>query len=524
MQDITRNHPKAAASVLLQGKTRSQSSSKKTTPSSRESSKAEYAANNGNAEEAEQRYAVAIEPPQHRPHFQPNPGYVFRNAPQHLPAEEQQQQRQYRIIPEEHFLKLIEQELQARAFHEAQLRQNAVPPTAASHKPSPRPQSAEISENSADGLSNYRQVTHETDAAAAPEYVQYVPRHRGGPKYLPLPNHPNRPQQNEIVEPQHQVPLPPHIPPQLAYYQPQISYKTLAGHPLAKSTLEKEIEKLLAANKPSAAAVQIVDNSNEPSAVVNHHQHAPPQRRLVQPKGYISSSTPNSLLDANNQPFIPSLFRFSNFQQPTPIYPTQITPDVVEAKKLGPVVYPTQAPAAVSPQPPAQPSQYYYQEAAPTPSSKPKVLYRPKQYGNKIPSRQQDLRKDAKYSQQLVYQFEDRPDAAAAQQAHFYPSPPDPNQIEPTAKPTQPTQRPSSPALELTQYPLPAASPSQSSIFVSQGTGIATPSRQRTTHKPKSVQDVRQLRLPQPGSGGKPLTQAEFQALVDAGYPGKYQY
>ncbi|XP_030238254.1 mediator of RNA polymerase II transcription subunit 15 isoform X2 [Drosophila navojoa] len=537
LQDIQRHQPKALASGT-QGKTATQSP-KKATPVAEEQEQ---------EQEAEQRYAVSIQPqpglrggPYAQPAYQlplplPAPHHQHQQQQQH--PQQQQQQQQYQIIPEEQFLKILEEELQARAYHE-QLRQQQQQQhqqqqqqqhqqhqqqQQQQRQPSPQPKLLPVHSTAAThkvlqqaepilGLGGYRDRYVAEQQLVQPSYS------RGGPKYLPLP------QSQEEEESQAPVPQQRHppqqqrliaaLPPQIAYYQPQISYKTLPNHPLAKSSLESEIEKLLAANKPGAGqqALAYVDSSNEPT-LVNHQQHVtrlpPPQHppaptshpALRQPKAYLAS-TPNSLLDANNQPFVPSLFKFSNFQQPTPIYPGPQP----EGKRLGPVIYPTGAPA----QP--QPSQYYYQEASPTPVPKPKH-YRTKQYKLPTPSPTKSYEKALLYAD---YAERAQPPSPAPTNAHFYPSPPDP--IKHVSHGQQRTVVPTVQPIDYPAHP----SPSQSSIYVSQGTGIATPSRvtptAATVHKLRTLDEVKQLNLPPPN--GKPLTQAEFQALVEAGYPVK---
>ncbi|KAL7733423.1 hypothetical protein ACLKA6_004905 [Drosophila palustris] len=542
LQDIQRHQPKASATQGKGAVAREQqqaTAAKKATPVAEEEQEQE--------QEAEQRYAVSIQQPQ--PHnlrggpYGPYQLPLPLAAPQHQHQQQQQQQQlqpqhqqqsqqqqqPYQIIPEEQFLKLLEEELQVRAYHE-QLRQQqqqqpqsqprsqgkplAIHSTAATHKVLQQAEPAL-------GLGGYR------DRYVAEQQLVQPTYSRGGPKYLP------QPQQQQQQEEEDDAPPPPSLqqhhqrhqqpqqliglPPQIAYYQPQISYKTLPNHPLAKSSLESEIEKLLAANKPGPGQTQLtyVDSSNEPT-LVNHQQHVtrlppppPPQHpaaptshpALRQPKAYLAS-TPNSLLDANNQPFVPSLFKFSNFQQPTPIYPGQ---QPHEGKRLGPVVYPTGAPA----QP--QPSQYYYQETAPTAAPKQKH-YRTKHYKLPTPSPTKSYEKALLYAD---YSERTQPPAPAPTAAHFYPSPPDP------LKHASPHRHVSPTALPI-DYPAQPA-PSQSSIYVSQGTGIATPSRVTPTaaavHKLRTLDEVKQLNLPPPN--GKPLTQAEFQALVEAGYPVK---
>ncbi|XP_036335558.1 bromodomain-containing protein 4-like [Rhagoletis pomonella] len=567
LQDINRNRPKStSAATELTGKTHSAQQSKKGFKSGRAHAPASQY--RGNAEEAEQQYAIAIQPPNptaaQAPHYGAPPQQIAPRYHIAVPVQQQQQlapagqpsapQQPYQIIPEEEFLRLLEDELRARAFHEAQYRQQQqqqqTAPAPLPTKPLPHP-----TERIGQGLGSYRQQAQLQPQSLAeeptPQYVQYVPRHRSGPKYLPQPQPQLQPQQ---VEPQAAEPAaeaPTHIPPQLAYYQPQVSYKTLPNHPLAKSSLENEIEKLLAANKPSP--IQLTDNSNEPSAVVHQH-HQPPQQQLpphpiprprqyaVQQKIYSSPSnsqpTPTPLVDANNQPFIPSLFRFSNLQQPTPIYPTQVPQHVVDSKKLGPVIYPpTQAPTPA--QQSQQPTQYFYQEL--TPTARPKT-HRSNKYGSKVSTSSPKLREKeppnypnvpaaAKYLNPHLYYDYDRQPSGQSSPAQFHPSPPDPN--TPTAEQQQqpqlqhqqqvqahhysaPAPAPPPQTHSGRQYISPPPAPSQSSIFVAQGTGIATPSRSNAV-KTKSIEDVRQLHLPQPG--GKPLTQSEFQALIDAGYP-----
>lgn len=368
LQDIQRHQPKALTSAT-QGKgavAREQqvSAAKKATPVAEEEQE----------QEAEQRYAVSIQPqphnlrggpygqyqlplplaaPQHqhqRQQHQQQPQQLHAQQQQQLQPQQQQQSQQqpYQIIPEEQFLKLLEEELQVRAYHE-QLRQQqqqhpqsqsrlqpqslgkplSIHSTAATHKVLQQAEPAL-------GLGGYR------DRYVAEQQLVQPTYSRGGPKYLPHQQQ-QQPEEEEDdappVQHQHQRHQQPQqliagLPPQIAYYQPQISYKTLPNHPLAKSSLESEIEKLLAANKPGPGqTLAYVDSSNEPT-LVNHQQHVtrlpPPQHpaaptshpALRQPKAYLAS-TPNSLLDANNQPFVPSLFKFSNFQQPTPIYPGQ---------------------------------------------------------------------------------------------------------------------------------------------------------------------------------------------------------
>ncbi|KAH8415537.1 hypothetical protein KR222_002658, partial [Zaprionus bogoriensis] len=556
LQDIQRHQPKALtttgqgkAAAAREQQQQQQQQVKKATPVAEEEQE----------QEAEQRYAVSIQP---QPGLRPGAHYAGSPyqlplplpPPQHQHQQQQQQQSQqqqpYQIIPEEQFLKLLEEELQTRAYHE-QLRQNQQQlqaqqqhqqqaqqqhqssPRAHSHA-SPKPVALPLHSTAAThkvlqqaepalGLGSYRERYVAEQQLLQPSYS------RGGPKYLPLSAQQQQQQQEEDEAP----PAPPQrhhaiagLPPQIAYYQPQISYKTLPNHPLAKSSLESEIEKLLAANKPGPGqTLTYVDSSNEPTLVNHQQQHVtrlppppPPQHAtsptshpaLRQPKAYLAS-TPNSLLDANNQPFVPSLFKFSGFQQPTPIYPAQQQQlqQQHEGKRLGPVVYPTGAPA------PAQPSQYqFYQEAAPTVAPKPKH-YRAKHYKLPSPSPTKSYEKALLYAD---YTERAQPPAPAPTQAHFYPSPPDPlkhSQQQVTHRAVTPTALP-------IDYPAQPA-PSQSSIYVSQGTGIATPSRvtptQAAGHKLRTLDEVKQLNLPPPN--GKPLTQAEFQALVEAGYPVK---
>ncbi|KMY98786.1 mediator of RNA polymerase II transcription subunit 15 isoform X1 [Drosophila simulans] len=534
LQDIMRHHQPKALLAAGQGKGAASAPKKSSTPVAEEEQEQE--------QEAEQRYAVSIQPqPQQQLQLQQPRPRQYQGvgpyqlplplpAPQHRsvnPQQQQQQQQQhqqpYQVIPEEQFLKILEEELQARAYHE-QLRQQQqhqqqqqqhqhqqqqqqqhpkqlpIHSTAATHKVL---QQADPSL----GLGGYRERFVAEQELVTPTYSHP----RGGPKYLPLPQaqqiqEDDEPQQQQPQRVQLHKPIP-HpgqqlihgLPPQIAYYQPQISYKTLPNHPLAKSSLESEIEKLLAANKPGQS-LAYVDSSNEQVATRQPApQHPPPPTShpaLRQPKAYLAS-TPNSLLDANNQPFVPSLFKFSNYQQPTPIYPTP------EPKRLGPVVYPTQQ----ANQP--QPSQYYYQEATPTGAPKPSPI--PKQYHR---SKHYKLASPAKALLYADYERQGSPSPPPP--SNFYPSPPDPLKhsqrnlaVTPTALPLH------------AEYPSP--SPSQSSIYVSQGTGIATPSRPTPTTAPiqklRTLDEVKQLNLPPPN--GKPLTQAEFQALVDAGYPVK---
>ncbi|XP_017040431.1 mediator of RNA polymerase II transcription subunit 15 isoform X2 [Drosophila ficusphila] len=537
LQDIMRHHnqAKALAAASGQGKGAASAPKKSSAPVAEEEQEQEQ------EQEAEQRYAVSIQPQPQQPRPRQYQGVgpyqlpLPLPAPQHQtvnPQQQQQHQQPYQVIPEEQFLKLLEEELQARAYHE-QLRQQQqqqqhqqqqhqqqqhrqqqqqlqpkglpIHSTAATHKVL---QQADPSL----GLGGYRERFVAEQELVTPSAYSHP---RGGPKYLPLPQaqqlqedeEPQQQQQPQRVQLHKPVPhsgqqLIHGLPPQIAYYQPQVSYKTLPNHPLAKSSLESEIEKLLAANKPGQS-LAYVDSSNEQQVALRQPapQHPPPPTShpaLRQPKAYLAS-TPNSLLDANNQPFVPSLFKFSNYQQPTPIYPTP------EAKRLGPVVYPTQQQAN---QP--QPSQYYYQEATPTGAPKPSPI--PKQYHR---SKHYKL---ASPTKALLYaDYQDRQGSPSPPPpSNFYPSPPDPIKhsqrnlaVTPTALPLH------------AEYPSP--SPSQSSIYVSQGTGIATPSRATPTTAPiqklRTLDEVKQLNLPPPN--GKPLTQAEFQALVDAGYPVK---
>ncbi|XP_073836362.1 uncharacterized protein [Musca autumnalis] len=547
LQDINRQQQQQHKSHN-QGKSRAGQNKKSAARSHQSESSA-----NSQVEEAEQRYSVAVEQPVPATHLQPR-GQIYRPQIPYQVALQQQpnggaaNHQQYQIIPEEQFLKLLEEELQARAYHEDQVRrqqqqqQHHQQQHAQAHAQAHAQQAAaQKSTQHSHGLGHYRQRIETTDdeQQLQPEYVQYqTPRSRGGPKYLPLPQNPIQEQQNQqqqLLEqeaagpPQH--PVPPSLPPQIAYYRPQINYKTLANHPLAKSSLEKEIENLFASNKPHVAPVQIVDNSNEPSVLINHHHHrhtitpSPPapaptvqthSPRTISAKAYVpSTSAPNSLTDVNSQPFVPSLFRLGNYPQPVGNYPQH----VIDAKKLGPVVYPP------SSQPPVQASQFYYQEALPSP--RPKAVRH--KYGTKfsttptpVKTHQNEVNYPApsKYAQPIQYEAErPSPSTAPAEPTHFYPSPPDPHRnihSPPTAPPTPAvtTKYSHQAATDVRQLPLPASSPSQSSIYVSQGTGIATPSR---PVKQKTIEDLKQLHLPPPG--GKPLTQAEFQALVDAGYP-----
>ncbi|XP_017091146.2 ataxin-2 homolog [Drosophila bipectinata] len=526
LQDIMRHHQPKALVATGQGKGAASAPKKSATPVAEEEQEQE--------QEAEQRYTVSIQPqaqqgprPRQYQGVSPYQLPLPLPAPQHQPLKQQQQpipQQPYQIIPEEQFLKILEEELQARAYHE-QLRQQQQhhQQPQVGQQVGPQPKNLPLHSTAAThkvlqqaepvlGLGGYRERLASEQDLGAPTYSH--PR-SGGPKYLPLPQAQRAPEDEESQQQQqpHRLQLhkaDPHqglhgLPPQIAYYQPQISYKTLPNHPLAKSSLESEIEKLLEANKPGQA-LAYVDSSSEQATVLRQPtqpQHPPPPSShpaLRQPKAYLAS-TPNSLLDANNQPFVPSLFKFSNFQQPTPIYPTP------ESKRLGPVVYPTQQ--ANLP----QPSQYYYQESAPTAAPKshpiPKQYHRNKHY------------KLASPGKALLYADFERNQAPSQlppppSPANFYPSPPDPIKHAQRAVAVTPT------ALPLhAEYPSPA--PSQSSIYVSQGTGIATPSRVTPTSAPvpklRTLDEVKQLNLPPPN--GKPLTQAEFQALVDAGYPVK---
>ncbi|XP_023036417.1 trithorax group protein osa, partial [Drosophila willistoni] len=560
LQDIMRHHQPKALVAAGQGKGATNGPKKTVTPVAEEEQE----------QEAEQRYAVSIQP---QPRPRPYPGVGPYQLPLPLPAPQhhqsqghqqqqqqgstQQQQQPYQVIPEEQFLKLLEEELQVRAYHE-QLRQQQQQqhhhhpqqghPQAQAlvqQQQQPSPKSLPIHSTAAThkviqqaepilGLGGYRERLVAEQELVSPAYS------RGGPKYLPLSQvqqqqqqqhqqqvdeeqEPQPPPRSHLHQAQQQQQLISALPPQIAYYQPQISYKTLPNHPLAKSSLESEIEKLLAANKPGHG-LAYVDSSNEPTLVNHQHQHQhgirsgpppaplpPPQHpapptshpALRQPKAYLAS-TPNSLLDANNQPFIPSLFKFSNYQQPTPIYPSpsQAPPSQLEQKRLGPVVYPTQ------PANQPQPSQYYYQEAVPTPTAAPKPS--PKQYHR---SKHYKLA-----APQKALFYADYADRSQGSPTNFYPSPPDPIKHSQRTVTVTPTSLPS----PISDYPSP--SPSQSSIYVSQGTGIAGPSRPvpptaTSVHKLRTLDEVKQLNLPPPN--GKPLTQAEFQALVDAGYPVK---
>lgn len=524
---------------------------------------------NTQVEEAEQRYSVAVEQPvpQHHPrspYYRPQIPYhiALQQQQQQLQAQQQQHQQQqqageqtanqpqqqYQIIPEEQFLKILEEELQARAYQEDQVRRQQHAQAQQAQAAQSQKAAAAAAAHQPHGLGHYRQrIETDDEQSTQPQYVQYqpAPRPRGGPKYLPLPQ--NAVQEQQQQQQEQEAAAPPPLPPQIAYYQPQVNYKTLANHPLAKSSLEKEIENLFASNKPHVAPVQIVDNSNEPSVLINHHQHhhhrlatspptpapTPPQTHAPRlSKSYVpSTAAPNSIQDANNQPFIPSsLFRFSNYPQPSAQnYPSQSLPQhVVDAKKLGPVVYPPP-----SGQPPVQASQFYYQETLPSP--RPKAVRQ--KYGTKfattptpVKTHQNEVNypTPSKYARPVTLYDLERPTpssapSAPAEPTHFYPSPPDPHRnipSSPTAPPTSSTvtgKYSQHAPTDLRQYSLPGSSPSQSSIYVSQGTGIATPSRPVSTVKPKTIEDLKQLHLPQPG--GKPLTQAEFQALVDAGYP-----
>ncbi|KAH8302339.1 hypothetical protein KR044_005249, partial [Drosophila immigrans] len=554
LHDIQRHQPKTlAAASQGKGAVSRETQPKKATPVAEEQEQ---------EQEAEQRYAVSIQPQPHGQRGGPYAPYQLPlplAAPQHQHQQQQQQQQQqsqpqqsspqqpYQIIPEEQFLKLLEEELQVRAYHE-QLRQQQQqqPQHQSQHQSQPRGQPQPLSKplsihstaathkvlqqaDPALGLGGYR------DRYVAEQQLVQPAYSRGGPKYLPHSQQQQEEDDSPAAPPQHQRQLIAGLPPQIAYYQPQISYKTLPNHPLAKSSLESEIEKLLAANKPGPGqTLSYVDSSNEPTLVNHQHQHQHQQQQqhqlvtrlpppiqhpaaptshpaLRQPKAYLAS-TPNSLLDANNQPFVPSLFKFSNFQQPTPIYPQhqqhqQQQQQLEGGKRLGPVVYPTAAPA----QP--QPSQYYYQETAPTTApAKPPKHYRTKHYKLPTPSPTKSYEKALLYADYA--ERAQQPPAPLPTAAHFYPSPPDPIKH-------QAAHRPSPTALPI-DYPAQPA-PSQSSIYVSQGTGIATPSRVTPTaaavHKLRTLDEVKQLNLPPPN--GKPLTQAEFQALVEAGYPVK---
>uniref|UniRef100_A0A1A9WDZ8 Zasp-like motif domain-containing protein n=1 Tax=Glossina brevipalpis TaxID=37001 RepID=A0A1A9WDZ8_9MUSC len=545
LQDLASRQPKVLQSKALAGQNKKLSGTAARAQA--------HQASAGQVEEAEQRYAVAVEQPiltHARSHLY-QPQLPYHLGPEHLQQhhhqqQQQQQQQQHpqeqsiQIIPEEQFLKILEAELKARALQEDQYRRQEAAAAAA----------AASNSQKAQGLGGYRQrIDGESDINQHPDYLQYIPQHNkiAGPKYLPLPSAQGNGPTKHIPEPEG----PPQLPPQIAYYQPQISYKTLPNHPLAKSSLENEIEKLLANNKPHVAPVQIVDSTNEPSAVVNHRHPvtaipaAPlPKPRLIRPHLGAGKSYATTLGPHDNQPFLPSLYQFGN-------YPLQVPQEIIDAKKLGPVVYPPQQqqpqPSSSQPQhqpqpqlqthstrqPPIHVSQFFYQEPTPTPAARPKS-HRSK-YGTKLittPLPTKPLKNDlnyplgTKYAQPIFYEIEKPNAAALAGHPQFYPSPPDPHRSgqlpipAPTVQPTAAasTKYAQQPQADFRQYALPGTSPSQSSIYVSQGTGIVTASRPiANANKPKTIEDLKQLHLPQPG--GKPLTQAEFQALVDAGYP-----
>lgn len=66
-------------------------------------------------------------------------------------------------------------------------------------------------------------------------------------------------------------------------------------------------------------------------------------------------------------------------------------------------------------------------------------------------------------------------------------------------------------------HPHQAPVPSRSAIFVSQGTGINKPAPQYNQGERQQVRPENTQRIPLPAND-RPLTQEEFQALVDAGY------
>ncbi|XP_055914354.1 putative mediator of RNA polymerase II transcription subunit 12 [Eupeodes corollae] len=359
--------------------------------------------------------------------------------------QEQQQQAQYQSLQEEHLLKLIEEELQARALQEAQAR-------ASYSQAGPQGRPAERQ-----GLVNYRSKPEET-----PDYSGYSQAPRAGPNQGPqyFPH-----QQQQIrAHAQQQTPS------QVNFYHgpSAISYRTLPNHPLAESSLEKEIEKLLESNRPSGYR-----HSSPPALLASRSP-------FLQPKSYSTTASPPTTVGQASQYYSPSVVQYSGFQ-PSPTAPT-VSHDHQQHKKYVPTAFSTSQPQYAiesSPQP-----------SKPSKSSTSNGQYRVKLHSHKSkPQGKQNLGPVQFYygesSQQQQQQQQQQQHQQQQQQAQ---------------------------AQDYQQYVVPSsAAPSQSSIYVSQSTGL------QPSQKVKTQSNTKQLELPPPD--GKPITQAEFQALIDAGYP-----
>lgn len=430
LQDTTRNNQ---AKAVAEGK--SQTLIKKPSPAQLQ----QYV--------AEEQYAQQQLQSQSHVRFTPvhgqfRPSEFIQSQPQH---QEQQppQQAQYQSLREEQLLKLIEEELQARAIQEAQARASY-----SQGGPQVRPEERQ-------SLVNYR-----TKAEESPEYVGYSQAPRAGPHQGPqyLPHQ----QQHVRAQPQPQTQ---NHPPSFYYGPSAVSYRTLPNHPLAESSLEKEIEKLLASNRPSGY------RQSSPPAVLASRSP------FLQPKSYSTTASPPTTLAQASQYYSPSVVQYSGFQ-PSPTVPT-IKHEQSQQKKFVPSPYSTSQPQFII-------------ESSPSPSKHSKSSSSGGQYRVKLhTSKSKSHQAKQNVGPVQFYYGGDGP------------------QPQPSSAPQQQQHQPQ----DYQQYVVPSAAPSQSSIFVSQSTGV----QPSPSPKPKMQSNSKQLELPPPD--GKPISQAEFQALVDAGYP-----
>ncbi|XP_055846862.1 putative mediator of RNA polymerase II transcription subunit 12 [Episyrphus balteatus] len=424
LQDTSRNHQ---AKAVAEGK--SHTLVKK--PSSAQLQ--QYAAEEQYAQQQLQSQAQVRFTPAHG-QFRPSE-YIPQQQQQ---QEQQPQQAQYQSLQEEHLLKLIEEELQARALQEAQAR-------ASYSQPGPQIRPVERQ-----GLVNYRSKPEES-----PDYSGYSQAPRAGPhqgqQYLP------QQQQHIRAQPQQQAQGQ-----QVNFYHgpSAVSYRTLPNHPLAESSLEKEIEKLLASNRPSGY------RHSSPPALLSSRSP------FLQPKSYSTTASPPTTVGQASQYYSPSVVQYNGFQ-PSPTAPTINH----EHKKYVPSAFSTSQPQ-------------YVIESSPSPSKPSKSSSGSGQYRVKLhTSKSKNQGKQNLGPVQFYYG-------------------------EPNQQQTQQQQQPSpiqQQQQEYQQYAVPTAAPSQSSIYVSQSTGV------QPSQKTKVQSNSKHLELPPPD--GKPITQAEFQALVDAGYP-----
>ncbi|CAD7081647.1 unnamed protein product [Hermetia illucens] len=342
--------------------------------------------------------------------------------PQAAPGREQQPQ--FHTIREEQLFKLLQDELAAR---------NAQPEPAAAQTQQ-KPKGAPTTP----GLGNYREAP-QTENGQRVQYIQY-------PQNYIQPN-------------------------------PLDYHRSLPNHPLAQSSLEKEIEKLVASNKP--------DRAQGREQEVYRSQKLPPK---------LFSTTPAPVQEDKPYPDVPDLLQFNNFKpqsplfyqqnlaDPTPQYPIE-TPE--QYQKLAQInqnagqylIGANGRPKFKPNHSPFQHQQYYQQEAKDNIQSQ---TINAQGKGNAL---------QVIPSPNLQYETPEAspsPDAAAYFKAQNFEK-----------------QRPQ------------ISGQSHSAIYVAQGTGVTPiPHQQQLQQQP-----VQQKQVPKLPEQGKVITEAEFQALVDAGYP-----